>query len=441
MATQSVQIRVDARIPWQATDIFVQEEDRLRIDVPNPGLPNVNHPKPWPWGPNCDPDGNRSDGVPPFMWEDAIAPNLIVFALVGRIGESGEPFFVGSSFDQSAPASGHLYLSYNDGVNFNDNSGYWDVLVTVEPSCPGGGCWNEDEAKCAYNYSGADAKTYASIAEYKGAYNPNSHFCVYRYPDSSVNPCGAPSGASDCANFVSQALLYGGLPLTNDWYAEDGIDTSQWAGAEDTSQLPSYLRWLVSGDPNDSSVDIRTNGQVWVNRVDTGRTIPNLNQTVDYESVDITERDNVIAVGEALWTEGIRIGDVLYAITDGLEHVALIVAWGPYVTTWNEIYNMNTAALPTERDSSNPVPYVIDHGNHVLNANPKPQVWAAGPKPYYALWWAPPNETSPGNFDERENADSAAQPPWGFIHIPSIVLFPPEQVREPWFDDKSEILA
>jgi len=139
MATQTFQVRVDARIPWQATDILVQEGDRLRIEVPNPSLPNVYHPKPWPWGPNCDPNGNRSDGVPSSTWEDAIAPNLIVFALVGRIEESGEPFLVGSSFDQPAPASGYLYLSYNDGVNFSDNSGYWDVVVTVEPPCPGGG--------------------------------------------------------------------------------------------------------------------------------------------------------------------------------------------------------------------------------------------------------------------------------------------------------------
>lgn len=439
MATQTFQVRVEARIPWQATDISVQEGDRLRIEVPNPSLPNVNHPKPWPWGPNCDPDGNRSDEEPRFKWDDAIAPDLFVFALVGRIGESGTPFFVGSSFDQPASASGYLYLSYNDGVNFNDNNGYWNVVVTVEPSCPGDGCWNEDEGKCAYSYSGADAKAYASI--YKGAYNSNPHFCVYRYPDSTDNPCGAPSGASDCANFVSQALLYGGLPLTNDWYAEERIDTSQWTGAEDTAGLPSYLRWLVSGAQNDRSVDIRTNGQVWVDRANTGRAIANLDKVFSHGSPGPNDQTIIEAVGAALWAEGIRVGDVLYATEDGLEHVALIVAWGPFVTTWNEIYNMNTAALPTQRDSSNPVPYVIDHGNHVLSADPKPQDWAAGPKPYYALRWAPPEETSPGNFGERGNANSAAQPPWGFIHISSIVLFPLEQLREPWFTDKSEIVG
>lgn len=90
MATQTFQVRVEARIPWQATDISVQEGDRLRIEVPNPSLPNVNHPKPWPWGPNCDPDGNRSDEEPRFKWDDAIAPDLFVFALVGRIGERAE---------------------------------------------------------------------------------------------------------------------------------------------------------------------------------------------------------------------------------------------------------------------------------------------------------------------------------------------------------------
>jgi len=363
-------------------------------------------------------------------------------ALVGKIGEDGPVFRVGSSLTKTANRTGRLYLACNDGVSFEDNSGSWDVVVTVQPSCPGGGCWDENAGKCAYNYSGVDAKTYASIEEYKGAYNPNPNFCVYRYPDSSVNPCGVPSDATDCANFVSQALLYVGLPLTNDWYAENGIDTPKWTGAEDTTQLPNYLRNLVSGSPGEDSVDIRPPGEVWVNGLDTGRTISNLQLIISHGSVDMTARENIITACEALWAEGIRIGDILYAITNGLEHVALVVAWEPYVTTWNEIYNMNTAALPTQRDSSsNPVPYVIDHGSHVLYADPKPQVWAAGPKPYYALRWLPPQETSPGDFGERNGFNSAAQPPWGFIHIPSVVLFAPEQVREPWFDDKSEILA
>lgn len=102
MVTQTVQIRVNARNIWQQTQVVVQSGDHLSVSVPNPGLPNLNHPKPWPWGPNCDPDGNRTDGIAPTTWANAIAPNIVQFSLIGRIGENGTPFLIGSSFEPSS---------------------------------------------------------------------------------------------------------------------------------------------------------------------------------------------------------------------------------------------------------------------------------------------------------------------------------------------------
>jgi hypothetical protein len=55
---------------------------------------------------------------------------------------------------------------------------------------------------------------------------------------------------------------------------------------------------------------------------------------------------------------------------------------------------------------------VIDHGNNYLLAIPQVG-YEAGPKPYYALLWAPPGH------DPNEIGTGAATQPWYFIHIPT----------------------
>jgi hypothetical protein len=60
-----------------------------------------------------------------------IAPHLACWSLVGRIGEHGTPFEVGST-RFIGRASGRLYLGVNDGADsFGDNSGNWTATVTV----------------------------------------------------------------------------------------------------------------------------------------------------------------------------------------------------------------------------------------------------------------------------------------------------------------------
>lgn len=65
-------------------------------------------------------------------FDDFVAPGLRRQALIGRIGRTGKPFFVGSRFDTLATDSGTLYLCINDRLCnpcFSDNSGAWQVTI------------------------------------------------------------------------------------------------------------------------------------------------------------------------------------------------------------------------------------------------------------------------------------------------------------------------
>jgi len=112
---------------WFNTNIHVNAGDKLDIMAIN--QPSTN-PYPWPGGPRFDPDGNRSDGQPRQPWSQAIHPYACFGMLVGRIGIASR-FIVGSSYSGGLWATGTLYLAFNDGVNFGDNGGYWDVNIEV----------------------------------------------------------------------------------------------------------------------------------------------------------------------------------------------------------------------------------------------------------------------------------------------------------------------
>lgn len=123
------QVMANQQGGWFNTNIFVNAGDQL--DIIATDQPSTN-PYPWGGGPRIDPDGNRSDGVPRSPWSQSIHPSACFGMLVGRIGTNdSNNFIVGSTYSGGAAASGFLYLAFNDGVNFNDNGGYWDVDITV----------------------------------------------------------------------------------------------------------------------------------------------------------------------------------------------------------------------------------------------------------------------------------------------------------------------
>lgn len=58
-------------------------------------------------------------------------PGLPGGALIGRIGESGAPYYVGASFSGRAGGSGMLYLRIDDDI-LSDNEGQVQVDVIVD---------------------------------------------------------------------------------------------------------------------------------------------------------------------------------------------------------------------------------------------------------------------------------------------------------------------
>ena len=81
-----------------------------------------------------DPDGVDFLGQGPYpdAPDDFLAPGLLRWSLVGCV-ESGTPFQLGSSVVFSAPASGNLWLAFNDNW-YIDNGGYYEVTVTPQSS-------------------------------------------------------------------------------------------------------------------------------------------------------------------------------------------------------------------------------------------------------------------------------------------------------------------
>lgn len=117
---------------WVNTGILVEVGDQITFDATDPG----GSIKPWGWHPGFDPDG-EVDNLTDKNWNESLAyrsgeTRCWFGSLIGKVGTDGIAFCIGSSNTITAPATGCLYLAFNDGVNFEDNEGYWDVQVTFE---------------------------------------------------------------------------------------------------------------------------------------------------------------------------------------------------------------------------------------------------------------------------------------------------------------------
>ena len=140
-ASLHASLQVPSESPWSDTGIDVVAGMTLTITASGTVSYYGSYDK------LTGPDGVNWDGQKFFA--DAVLPNTIVVSLIGRVGgstaiDTGTPLpegtpgdgpgFVGSSYERVVPASGRLFLGFNDqrmASAFADNSGSFDVTVTL----------------------------------------------------------------------------------------------------------------------------------------------------------------------------------------------------------------------------------------------------------------------------------------------------------------------
>jgi hypothetical protein len=114
-------IQIYAYRDWQSTGLRVHEGDLLTLKAEGS----------WLYTPNeyNGPEGHRHYQAPSFY----PLPSVPGGALIGRIGEDGDPRYVGDSARWRAQSSGMLYLRIDDDV-LSDNEGFVTVDIKVQPA-------------------------------------------------------------------------------------------------------------------------------------------------------------------------------------------------------------------------------------------------------------------------------------------------------------------
>jgi hypothetical protein len=113
------QLRVYAYRDWQSTAYSLHPGDRYEISAKGK----------WLYSPIVGlhgPAGSKHHISPPFY----PLPGVPGGALIGRVGEDGQPFYVGAKSWGVADRAGRLYLCIDDD-RLGDNSGKLSVDITI----------------------------------------------------------------------------------------------------------------------------------------------------------------------------------------------------------------------------------------------------------------------------------------------------------------------
>ena len=119
-----VSVVVPGTDQWTDTGINLSIDDTVLIEADGEITPASGIPLHGPDGVPDRPSARRYnvEGV-----EEANHNSLI-----GRIGEAGAPFQVGSQLRSKADTDGHLFLGFND-IDVGNNSGEVTATITVNP--------------------------------------------------------------------------------------------------------------------------------------------------------------------------------------------------------------------------------------------------------------------------------------------------------------------
>ena len=123
-SSEPVTVVVPGTDQWTDTGIDLKIDDTVSIEADGEITPSVAgvplH------GPDGVPDGRGRT----YNLEGLEEPNHN--SLIGRIGEDGAPFPVGSQLQSKADTDGRLFLGVND-IDVGNNAGEFTVTVTVNP--------------------------------------------------------------------------------------------------------------------------------------------------------------------------------------------------------------------------------------------------------------------------------------------------------------------
>jgi hypothetical protein len=321
---------------------------------------------------------------------------------------------------------------------------------------------------CTYNYAGVHTGC-AAPPKPIAPHDPDEFDCPERDDDGH---CIYPT---DCANFTSIAIWYGGLPMTERWFCEGipcpttGIDEySNWTWAAAMGQ-PNFLKTILPTYVPEGSEVIKPFTPI--HDAD-GNLETTKDQTVfyldPYASPDsqldpMSKIQQVWLANPDIYGEkdtdghGIAKGDIAWAPNPDYVHMMIVVGWGPMLISWDEIdafweanrdpddgsydYYALTPKYPGPDDvfSYDPrpeygyVPYLVDHGPQGA-----PEAGPGGvpvlrcpecvqPRPYYALYWYRQNDYGfliVINLTQHDNAPK-------FFHIPDSLNVPVEEVKAP----------
>jgi len=145
---------------------------------------------------------------------------------------------------------------------------------------------------------------------------------------------------------------------------------------------------------------------------------------------------------------GIVKGDIVYVKRAGVQHMMMVVGWGPVLLSWEAVDQFDPSTLidsyPSPGDSlyGQVVPYLVDHGLHGATelgtgGIPTPIcLTCTRPRPYYVLYWS---RTVPGinTTYTLSGLDREDNPPL-FISIPDTVSVPIENLKDPPRQQRSD---
>jgi hypothetical protein len=128
LALKSNCFQVDPKLGWQDSGVFVY--GTLIVNATG----NVNAHDP----PGAILDDSTPDGLDKYLESNFIPYSQLPCnheALIGKIGVTGDPFFIGSNFYSSSLQTGKLYLATNDSAR-SDNTGFFYACMLAPPPPP-----------------------------------------------------------------------------------------------------------------------------------------------------------------------------------------------------------------------------------------------------------------------------------------------------------------